>query len=117
MSSDFIFEHERMEKRKKSGVCSMKFFLRPPQVCTLTKTKWPKFFGVKETLLPYVWEGKKKVKVVMKNGLPLLITNFTDFVLCSVRNAFGTKWNGLCLSTFQPAFEGSLEHCSSGNLV
>ena len=39
----------------------------------------------------------------------LFVTIITEFLLCSVRNAFGKKWNGLCLSTFQPTFESSLE--------
>lgn len=68
-------EKRKKERRVRFDEKKKKKILRPPQVCALTKTKWPKFFGVKHTLLPYVWEGKKKVKVVLRNGLPTIAHN------------------------------------------
>jgi hypothetical protein len=62
-----MFEYvKKGEAKKKSGprACLTKFFLRPPQVCAVTKTKLANFFCVKRALLPYVWEGKKKSKSI-----------------------------------------------------
>ena len=85
---------------------AQKKFQRPPQVCAATQTKLIKKISVKSTLLPYIWEGKKKRK-----EKTIQFFNLAAFCKECVR----TEWNGIDLSTSKcSTFVGSLfiEWCS-----